>query len=315
MEHGHWTAHEPSVESCKNRFKPWTTRDALSKPAAGMLDGHALDENGTPDSSFQSSPANALTVLPDVTSDSDQFDHDVDDVPRSSAVVGRDSTWRPILSDSSQVVLYNAASHALTVQRHEGLSDRHSTCPYCNRPLQQLQSDELPLFEESQAEHTRVSNYFHLLEVANDSHSRPASPRSPRLRSSSSVSGDPTLNGGPGFNAETMAEGYFSAFFKEEQKLGMGANGSVYLCQVTSFPALRELLALKHGFLAYPGRESVRLVTSRTTYPPNYSLNACFQGTSPSKRSPSDNHIHISQKSYERYNRICLLVMPVNLNS
>ncbi|EEB90738.1 hypothetical protein MPER_11017, partial [Moniliophthora perniciosa FA553] len=28
-----------------------------------------------------------------------------------------------------------------------------------------------------------------------------------------------------------MAEGYFKAFFQEEYKLGMGANGSVYLCQ------------------------------------------------------------------------------------
>jgi hypothetical protein len=29
-----------------------------------------------------------------------------------------------------------------------------------------------------------------------------------------------------------MAEGYFKAFFQEEARLGMGANGSVFLCQV-----------------------------------------------------------------------------------
>jgi hypothetical protein len=29
-----------------------------------------------------------------------------------------------------------------------------------------------------------------------------------------------------------MAEGYFKAFFQEETRLGMGANGSVFLCQV-----------------------------------------------------------------------------------
>ena len=29
-----------------------------------------------------------------------------------------------------------------------------------------------------------------------------------------------------------MAEGYFKTFFQEEFKLGMGANGSVFLCQV-----------------------------------------------------------------------------------
>ena len=41
-----------------------------------------------------------------------------------------------------------------------------------------------------------------------------------------------------------MAEGYFKAFFQEEYKLGMGANGSVFLCQashttISSFAALR----------------------------------------------------------------------------
>jgi hypothetical protein len=29
-----------------------------------------------------------------------------------------------------------------------------------------------------------------------------------------------------------MAEGYFHTFFKEEMRLGMGAGGSVFLCQV-----------------------------------------------------------------------------------
>ncbi|OBZ78055.1 putative serine/threonine-protein kinase iksA [Grifola frondosa] len=33
------------------------------------------------------------------------------------------------------------------------------------------------------------------------------------------------------FRAENMAEGYFKAFFKEEYRIGMGANGSVFLCQ------------------------------------------------------------------------------------
>lgn len=34
------------------------------------------------------------------------------------------------------------------------------------------------------------------------------------------------------FPPGTLAEGYFNAFFKEECKLGMGANGSVFLCAV-----------------------------------------------------------------------------------
>lgn len=37
------------------------------------------------------------------------------------------------------------------------------------------------------------------------------------------------------FPAESMAEGYFKAFFREEYRLGMGANGSVFLCQVRLF--------------------------------------------------------------------------------
>ncbi|PVG01469.1 kinase-like protein [Serendipita vermifera] len=33
------------------------------------------------------------------------------------------------------------------------------------------------------------------------------------------------------FGDDSMAQGYFAAFFKEERRLGMGANGTVYLCQ------------------------------------------------------------------------------------
>ncbi|KAG8833557.1 putative serine/threonine-protein kinase iks1 [Serendipita sp. 400] len=35
----------------------------------------------------------------------------------------------------------------------------------------------------------------------------------------------------PRFSENSMAQGYFTAFFKEEKRLGMGANGTVYLCQ------------------------------------------------------------------------------------
>jgi hypothetical protein len=35
------------------------------------------------------------------------------------------------------------------------------------------------------------------------------------------------------FASGTMAEGYFETFFREEKRLGMGASGSVYLCQVS----------------------------------------------------------------------------------
>jgi hypothetical protein len=41
-----------------------------------------------------------------------------------------------------------------------------------------------------------------------------------------------------------MAEGYFKAFFKEEYRLGMGANGSVYLCQVGHKAVIEAFLEL-----------------------------------------------------------------------
>lgn len=95
-------------------------------------------------------------------------------------------------------------------------------------------------FEEMPFEtHNRAQNYFQLLEIVNETSSRPPTPG---LRSVSSASGSSNANsqstrdeGGGGdrtFAAEAMAEGYFKAFFREEHKLGMGANGSVFLCQV-----------------------------------------------------------------------------------
>lgn len=67
---------------------------------------------------------------------------------------------------------------------------------------------------------SRASNYFQLLAIANES-SRPSSP--PPLGNGDRAST---------FPREAMADGYFKAFFQEEYRLGMGANGSVFLCQV-----------------------------------------------------------------------------------
>ena len=36
-------------------------------------------------------------------------------------------------------------------------------------------------------------------------------------------------------SSSSMAEGYFNAFFEEDCKLGAGANGSVFLCQVSPY--------------------------------------------------------------------------------
>lgn len=175
------------------------------------------------------------------------------------------SIWRPILSDSSQVVLYNPTNHALTVRPHNALppitASPPGSCPFCHRPIGVSDSPEAPrTFFDTDPRHSRAANYFHLLEVANETSSRPASPgfsdtvleaRVSRVSTSSDtssklVSRSRSRDGNVGvsrsksreprngstFKPGSMAEGYFNAFFKEEYRLGMGANGSVYLCQV-----------------------------------------------------------------------------------
>ena len=167
------------------------------------------------------SPSRALVVLP---TDSE----------------GEPSTeWRPILSDIRQVVLYNSASHAVTVRPHHAVPPALRGCPYCHRPLDPLreadQFDEE--FDHLPTQHTRAPNYFQLLEISNETSSRPSSPGSTgRFRSDSSSSSNQQQSqrstSDDRFQSSAMAEGYFNAFFKEEYRLGMGANGSVFLCQV-----------------------------------------------------------------------------------
>ena len=84
---------------------------------------------------------------------------------------------------------------------------------------------------------SRVSDYFQLLEMANESSSRPSSPPGPTFLGAGTGSSTNDVrqqqSGTSVFPAEKMAEGYFKTFFQEEYHLGMGANGSVYLCQVS----------------------------------------------------------------------------------
>ncbi|KIJ63116.1 hypothetical protein HYDPIDRAFT_93087 [Hydnomerulius pinastri MD-312] len=131
--------------------------------------------------------------------------------------------WQPIFQGSNQVVLYNPTSHALTIHTSPNLPDRpNPPCPYCHRPLplgfprDEHVDDEI---HPDEGFHSRDPNYFQLLAIANES-SRPSSPPPQRSGSRQST-----------FPREAMAEGYFKAFFQEEYRLGMGANGSVFLCQ------------------------------------------------------------------------------------
>jgi hypothetical protein len=169
----------------------------------------------------------------------------------------RDTSWHPILHASNQVVLYNPTSHALTIHRSSQSATLKQSvprlCPYCSQPwptglperdpgAQSHEHDSLftnlNRFEDVSA--ARAANYFQLLQVANQTASRPPSPPFPSTQSSpsSGMSTRPSspigVDGENVFTPESMAEGYFKAFFQEEARLGMGANGSVFLCQVLS---------------------------------------------------------------------------------
>jgi hypothetical protein len=141
----------------------------------------------------------------------------------------QNSLWRRIYTASNAVVLYNPTSHALAVRndaanvgdspqppREELATGR---CPYCQQTLPTEASSEAA---EGASRSSRAPNYFHLLSLANEASSRPPTrPPSPERQSRSNA-----------FPTESIAQGYFSTFFREEHRLGMGANGSVYLCQV-----------------------------------------------------------------------------------
>lgn len=182
--------------------------------------------------------------------------------------------WQPILHASNQVVLYNPHSHALSIalttnEAAKGVvvtrrprlesTDIHTrdTCPYCKQTLppgfshdtngdsEERWEDVDEVAEDASTDpayHSRASDYFRLLQIANETSSNASSrrqSRSPTFR----VGDDEDSNERRremeenrstqgAFPAEKMAEGYFKMFFQEECKLGMGANGTVYLCQV-----------------------------------------------------------------------------------
>ena len=160
----------------------------------------------------------------------------------SHANIVQPGDWHPILESSSQVVLYNPASHALTVTsiRDQPLltptPEQADTlraqvlepedCPLCHRPM-------LRNMHERHPESSRVPNYFHLLAIANETVSRPGSP-------SATDPSQRTLG-----NA-ALANGYFAAFFREERRLGMGANGTVWLCEhlLDGNPLGKQLFAI-----------------------------------------------------------------------
>ncbi|KAI0076545.1 kinase-like protein [Panus rudis PR-1116 ss-1] len=185
------------------------------------------------------------------------YDDPLDGSPRRNNLalsLATGSDWRPILQASNQIVLYNPTSHALSIQRHGYSNPKHhsiirsgGSCPYCHRRFSSSSlgnegssgihlddsSETHDLLDSRELEggptSARVANYFQLLQAANDAGSVPSTPR--RSRSPSLVSVSDLGEGPKTFKPGTMAEGYFKAFFQEECRLGMGANGTVYLCQ------------------------------------------------------------------------------------
>ncbi|KAG6846333.1 hypothetical protein H0H93_014627 [Arthromyces matolae] len=165
------------------------------------------------------------------------------------ALVPAEHEWQPVLHVSNQVVLYNPHSHALSITRSNNPTGRlNKLCPYCKQSLpdgfeRQLDDDDdIDALDSDPAYHSRASDYFQLLAISNEAMSRPSTPPPP----------PPSHEPSSTFPADKMAEGYFKAFFQEEMKLGMGANGSVYLCQndfiiQTSLPTSKTSSLLMKG--------------------------------------------------------------------
>jgi hypothetical protein len=171
-------------------------------------------------------------------------------------LVSAPSEWQAILQASNQVVLYNPTSHALSIRRSPGALQQPTGlpgwCPYCHQSLPRRagrdpvvgaeDEDEFGDWDQVVRTSSRAPNYFQLLEVANETSSRPSTP--PLTPRSEDGEGSDEDDGAGAFSKESMAQGYFKAFFKEECRLGMGANGSVFLCQVSilsSHDGVRDL--------------------------------------------------------------------------
>ncbi|TFK71136.1 kinase-like protein [Pluteus cervinus] len=164
-----------------------------------------------------------------------------------------ETEWQTILHASNQVVLYNPTSHALSIRHSSKFPER--LCPYCKqkvppgfRPshmrgvdLESMAVDDGEASGSVIEDHddfytgeepvSRASDYFQLLAIANETSSRPSSPPPIERDEEGAAGPESTPRTTQAFPAEAMAEGYFKAFFQEEFKLGMGANGSVFLCQ------------------------------------------------------------------------------------
>jgi hypothetical protein len=192
--------------------------------------------------------------------------------------------WRPILQHSTQIVLYHPTSHALTIRpalAPPSPSPHHPTrCPYCARPFDD--ADGAPQPDTSSA---RAPNYFQLLQIANAAASRPPTP--------------PLADAAPPPRAGSgTAEGYFEAFFVQVRRLGMGAGGTVFLCQVGRRSlSHRSVLTAGHS----TSSTATHSVRPRCYNRQREDYSSSLQATSLSRRSQSATRTSTSWRSCARH--------------
>lgn len=98
------------------------------------------------------------------------------------ALVQTDQEWQPIFHVSNQVVLYHPTSHALSIRPSNNFPERPRSCPYCKQNLPvdfEPGSDvdeDIDTLDSDPAYHSRASDYFQLLAIANETSSRPSTP-------------------------------------------------------------------------------------------------------------------------------------------
>lgn len=166
-------------------------------------------------------------------------------------------TW--IRHTSNQLILYHPSSHALAVQPHSvvpkagpsrptrplllpyrtGSPAPEATavqqlCPTCSQPIEFARSgrEGLPSGVETPSKKDR--GYFQILEEAHEG-SRPPSPSPRRTERTRTRTPTPFTTHQSDQDEDTLderdfpAKGYYDRYFREEGRLGMGAEGSVFL--------------------------------------------------------------------------------------
>lgn len=159
---------------------------------------------------------------------------------------------------SHQLIVYHPPSHAIQVVPHpdrsrarshettehtdpiqlatpdslpvEVVAHSSSGCPLCGRPWGASSPGSPDRREEVLPDQQGQGHYFRVLEMAHES-SRPGTP----LPANDDISFTSSPHASPGNHNDSIedsdlpARGYYHRFFKEDSRLGIGAEGSVYL--------------------------------------------------------------------------------------